>query len=103
MDGSSMSGQERQILQSIEEHLRSDTRLDRRLSTMTPAWTVRARTALLAVRATTVVMLLMGAALCLAAAVREPTAAVLVVLGLAWAAALTALAGLIGRRRRRTR
>ncbi|WP_371494137.1 hypothetical protein OG871_03435 [Kitasatospora sp. NBC_00374] len=100
MDGPAMSGHERQILASIEADLRTDARLEKRLSTMRAGWLVRSRLAVCAVRLSTLIWLLAWAAGFLVVSVREPSVAGLVVLALSWAAVLVAAGGLVARRRR---
>ncbi|MER8184667.1 DUF3040 domain-containing protein [Kitasatospora sp. NPDC094015] len=94
-----MSWHERQILASIEAELRADTRLDRQLSTMRPGRLQRARMEVRAVRGSTVVWLVVCAVGLLAVGVREPSVAVLVMLGVIWTAVVVAVAGLVGGRR----
>lgn len=109
MDGPSLSGRERRLLEEIESGLRQDTRLDRKLSTMGAKGPGRVRTAVRrAVRripAGVVVTALVMTAICLSVGVRTPTVAVLTALGVVWAAsvAVAAAAAVLLRRRAGTR
>ncbi|MGW2377851.1 MULTISPECIES: hypothetical protein [Kitasatospora] len=94
MDGPALSGWERRLLEEIESDLRQDTRLDRKLSTMGAKRPNRVLGVLRATghRISTGVLLtvLVMTSICLGIGVRTPTTAVLVALGVVWAASVTA-------------
>ncbi|GAB7186896.1 hypothetical protein ATKI12_6727 [Kitasatospora sp. Ki12] len=94
MDGPALSGWERRLLEEIESDLRQDTKLDRKLSTMGAKRPGRLRRVLRAVgrRVTAGVVLtaLVMTAICLGVGVRTPNTAVLVALGVVWAATVSA-------------
>ncbi|MEU8510524.1 hypothetical protein AB0C76_02890 [Kitasatospora sp. NPDC048722] len=105
MDGPSLSGRERRLLEEIESGLRQDTRLDRKLSTMGARRPGRVRTAVRRtvhrIPAGVVLTALVMTAICLSVGVRTPTVAVLTALGVVWAASLAvaAAAAVLLRRR----
>ncbi|MFG2907903.1 hypothetical protein ACGF13_22915 [Kitasatospora sp. NPDC048286] len=109
MDGPALSGWERRLLEEIESDLRQDTRLDRKLSTMGAKPPGRVRGVLRAVgrriSAGVVLTALMMTAICLGVGVRTPAPAVLVALGVVWAATVAAAvaASELLRRRRTAR
>ncbi|MEE1825675.1 DUF3040 domain-containing protein [Streptomyces sp. BE20] len=98
MDGPALSGRERRLLEEIEDDLRQDSRLDRRLSTMGAKRPSRGRRAVrgLARRVPTGVAMtgLVMSAVCLSIAVRKPTAAVLIGVAVLWAGSVALAAGI---------
>ncbi|MFF2545662.1 hypothetical protein ACFVUY_24225 [Kitasatospora sp. NPDC058063] len=106
MDGPALSGWERRLLEEIESDLRQDARLDRKLSTMGAKAPSRVRRVLRGVgrRVTAGVTLtaLVMTAICFGVGARTPATAVLVALGVVWAAtvgAAVAASELLRRRR----
>ncbi|QEU98241.1 DUF3040 domain-containing protein [Streptomyces viridifaciens] len=94
MDGPALSGWERRLLEEIESDLRQDTRLDRKLSTMGAKPPNRALRALHAagrrISAGVLLTVLVMTSICLGIGMRTPTTAVLVALGVVWAASVAA-------------
>ncbi|MGW2250866.1 DUF3040 domain-containing protein [Kitasatospora sp. NPDC001660] len=105
MDGPSLSGRERRLLEEIESELRQDTRLDRKLSAMGAKRPGRVRTSLRRaarrIPVGVVVTALVMTGICLSVGVRTPTVAVLAALGVVWSASLAvAVAAAVLLRRR---
>ncbi|MGW3180152.1 DUF3040 domain-containing protein [Kitasatospora sp. NPDC001119] len=107
MDGPALSGWERRLLEEIESDLRQDTRLDRKLSTMGAEPPSRVRGVLRGIgrrfSAGVVLTALVMTMICLGVGLRTPATAVLVALGVVWAATVAAAfaASELLRRRRR--
>ncbi|MFD8706337.1 DUF3040 domain-containing protein [Kitasatospora sp. NPDC059648] len=92
MDGPALSGWERRLLDEIESDLRQDTRLDRKLSTMGAKPPNRVLGALRAagrrISVGVLLTVLVMTSICLGIGVRTPTTAVLIALGVVWAASV---------------
>ncbi|WP_188303723.1 DUF3040 domain-containing protein [Streptomyces sp. CBMA123] len=105
MDGPALSGWERRLLEEIESDLRQDTRLDRKLSTMGAGRPNRVLAALRSagrrISAGVVLTVLVMTAICAGIGVRTPATAVLIALGVVWAASVAAAVAATALLRRR--